>query len=244
MLEPVDFHNLIKKYVSNHNPFGDVRISSTKSYVENTINFLHLHLNIFITNLEISALGFYTGKAVYGDIISDITIYLYNPNAISINFENLIVLENKTLSSPCDHPVIQSIVNDLNQSLPLLDSLRLSNDDVNYLPVFPYLTPSLSFSCTNTTHKLKLDVDFKVLVKSSMIELLSPYLLYANNQPIQMAGQSVEREIKKFYSVTGEIIRDDFKKYRTRMLEAFNLPEDSVDVDYVRLGLVNDMTNI
>lgn len=244
MLEPIDFYSMIKNYVNDHNPFGDVRISSTKKYVENTINFLHLHLNIFITNLEISALGFYTGKAVYDDFVGDITIYLYNPNSISIDFENLIVLENKMVSSPCDHPVIQSIVNDLNRSLPLLDSLRLSDDDVNYLPVFPYLRPSFSFSCDNTTHKLKLDVDFKVLVKSGMVELLLPYLLYANNQSIQSKGYSVERDIKKIYSVTGEVIRDDFEKYRSLMLKAFNLSEDSFDVDYVRLGLVNDMTNI
>jgi len=244
MENSLDFTNILNNYMSKNSPFGDFRASSTKMHVEKTINLLYSHLNIVITNLEISVLGFYTGKAVCGDFITDINIYLYNPNSISIDFENLIVLKDKMVSSTFDNPIIQSIVNDLNQSLPLLDSLRLSNDSVEYFPVFPYINPSFSISCTTDTNKMRFNIDFKVLVKSGLVELLEPYLLYANNQSIQDCGQSRYRDISNIYSITGETIKNDFEKYRLLMLEAFELPENSIDVDYVQLGLLSDMINI
>lgn len=247
MSKLINFTKIFSNYTErNSNIFRDYLQSSTEEDVKTAIDLLYSYFNISVTDLgfdlDLDLLGIYTGKATCGDFVDEINIGLNNE--INISFKNSLILKDKLISSPLINPAIQSVVTEINQSLPLLDSLRLSNDGINYLPVFPYIKPYLSFSYMPDIHEIKLYIDFKIVVKSSMIEILSPYLLYANNESIQEYGQSIYRDIKNIYSISGEVIRDDFKKYRSLMLKAFDLPENSFDVDYVRLGLVNDMTNI
>lgn len=202
-------------------------------------------LGISVTDLEPGLSCEYTAKSDDG---SDVNIYSTLLGDICFAFDNVITLDNGMVSSHLKSPLIQGILTDVNRHLPVTESFRLSNDLINYLPVLPNVKPWLVFKYIKATKMRTVQVSFKVLrrhvdsLPAFLTTSYEAYRLTTKNKAIQHFYES--SGFNCIYSDSGVIIDNEIEVYKERMMKIWELPEDSTDIDYKRLGILSDMISI
>lgn len=234
------YDQLLKNFLNPSEP--------SKSIFEQIMDVKKMVLDqlcISVTDLEPALHWEYTAKSDDG---SDVNIYSSLLGDICFAFDNVITLDNGIVSSYLKSPLIQSVLTDVNLHLPVTESFRLSNDLINYLPVLPNVKPWLVFKYIKATKMRTVQISFKVLRRhvDSLSSLLATscdtYQLTTKNKAIQHFYES--SGFNCIYSDSGVIIDNEIEVYKERMMKIWELPEDSADIDYKRLGLLSDMLTI
>lgn len=213
-------------------------IAPQKSTLEKIIDVKQLifeHLNISIHDMEPSLFGEYTAKSDDGH---DVNIYLSGFGDVCFSFENIITLDNGIVSSALKSPIIQTMLNDVNQYLGITESFRLTNDHIEYLPVLPNVKPWLVFKYIKETNSITIQVSFKISLRTTG----EAYYLTTKQTAIQHFYDP--SGFNCIYSITGESITNDIQHYKERMMNVWELTKDCQEIDYKRLGLLSDMISI
>lgn len=235
MTKPIDaeessYGRALRQFVYQNEPQ-----KSTLEQIMDVKQLIFEHLNISIHDMEPSLFGEYTAKSVDGHAVN---IYLSGFGDVCFSFDNLIILDNGSVSSELESPIIQTMLKDVNQYLGITESFRLSTDNIVHLPVLPNVKPWLVFKYIKETKSITIQVSFKVSLHSDG----DTYYLTTKQTAIQHFYEP--SGFNCIYTIKGDSITNDIECYKKRMLKIWGLPEDSTDVDYKRLGLLSDMISI
>ena len=169
------------------------------------------------------------------------TVHIFTVRSVyyTFSFENVITIDNNQVVTLLNSPVIQLILDDINKTLHITEALRFSHDGITHIPVLPNVKPWLVFKYNNKLEFMTIEVHFSVIRAEDSD---APYDLTTKNVFIQNAYEP--SGFKKIYSMTGELIKDDLACYHSKLLAIWDIPEDSTDIDYHRLGVLSDMITI
>lgn len=179
---------------------------------------------------------------VQGDFIIDVSII--SDFAVRFDFMNILYFENGILHSRLDTPVLNSILMNINSSLPVLSAIRLADDDNTFVfSVIDNIKPILMISY----NKMELDETYESIIKV----LFDPVVPTESDKSFSfVTGSSLIQAgyeycgFKMFYTLEGESTHNDLEVYKNRVSKAWNLTETNSNIDYKQLGLLTDMLYI
>lgn len=191
---------------------------------------------LVVSNFKPAHYDGYIGQSQYNEAVH---IFMARSVYFTFSFDNIITLVNNQVITLLNSPVIQLILDDINKTLHITEALRFSHDGITHIPVLPNVKPWLVFKYNNKLEFMTIEVHFSVIRAEGSDD---PYDLTTKNVFIQNAYKP--SGFKKIYSITGALIQDDLARYHSKLLSIWDIPEDSTDIDYHRLGVLSDMVTI
>lgn len=199
-------------------------------------NILSNQFGLVVSNLKPANYDGYIGQSQYNEIVN-----IFSPRSpiFIFSFDKIITIDDGKVVAMLNSPIIQSILDDINKTLCVTEGMRLTNDGLTYIPVLTNVKPWLVFKYNNKLEFMTIEIQFLL---NNLCQGDFPYELTTKNVSIDSA---YKREgFKKIYSITGELIQDELAGYRSKLLDVWLIPEDSIDIDYYRLGVLSDMITI
>lgn len=162
-------------------------------------------------------------------------------DAASIEFciDKAIGFNNDILISNIDAEFIKNILVKANNSLPVLDGLRFTNDNISYFPVIANIKPSFIFKCDHETGDISIVLHFSTMLGHDED---SDYYLTTKHMSVQNYIDTPYFRIN--YLVSGKLIHSDIKVFLKRFLLIWDISKNSNDIDFKRLGVLSDMITI
>lgn len=212
-------------------------IENKKTLIEhikdgNSLIFEHLGISIENINQEnassyIADCNYNTTVDIWPSILVDIWF----------TFDNMLQLDNEKITTKINSPLIKAILNNINDSLYVLDGLRLTNDNLSYFTVLSKMSPILFVSYNKNSKDMIIEIRFQINEQA-----VDSYHFTTKQTSIQ---HYTEYEGFTFvYSLSGDLLESDLKKYTSRMLDIWEISSDEMDIDYKKLGILSDMISI
>jgi hypothetical protein len=192
------------------------------------------YLGISITDIRPNGTSQYIADCDYGDIV---TIWASILGDIWFTFDNVLQLSNETLTTQTSSPLIQVILKNINDSLYVLDGLRLTNDNILYFTVLSKLSPNLVVRYSQKTKHTSVEIRFQITEQA-----INSYHFTTKQTSIQHVNEC--EGFTFVYSISGDLLKNDLEKYCSRMLDVWEITEDKKNVDYKKLGILSDMLTI
>lgn len=159
-------------------------------------------------------------------------------------FSNMLYIENNLLYSKFQNPIIDKVMESINDLLCIFESCRFRyfiDRKLIFSPVLNRLHPKISFIHLTREDKFIIFIEFYIPSFDENGESIPKAKLITKDiilDDFQFIKLSFD------YSSTGDLLTGNFFDYREKIFNIWKINESSTKDDYKKLGLLTDMMNI